>query len=886
MNIASAKTLDLIFEKVSEGIFLVDKDSSFIKCNDAFLRIVLYDKKEIKTIKFSELFKLDISYINFFEKIKKQKELLISLKFINKINVADSIDLKISYNEVEDNLVFFVNNTFELISKTSKKIGKNFKILKESETKYKNIFKNIPLGIFTIFKDGTVESINPFMVKILGSPSKKKSVGFNINELKNLKNTELLKDIQTCFDKGEIFKKIYEYTSVWDKKIHFMAYIFPVNKKNRNKIMLIIDDKTNDKLTQDQLLILSEGVNNSPASIVVADKKGKIQFVNNKFIELTGYNIEEVIGKETNILKSGYHSKDFYNNLWETVKSGKQWIGEFYNKKKNGEYFWESAMISVLKNDKNDITNFMAIKEDITEKKKTEKKLQDRTEQLLSLVNHTPDVVVFKDSEGKWILANKIAINLFGLEKVNFYSKTDEDLKTYIPKHSAELENNIKTDALTWEKATMLRFDEIFYTKEGEEIVFDVLKLPLFNSDGSRKALITLGRNVTKRKKYEIELKFAKEKAEEADSLKSAFLANMSHEIRTPLNGIMGFSSLLQEYSLSKEDVSKFVDIIIANGNQLLTIIDDILLISKLQVNQIKVSDSQFLLNKTILNILEKYTKELKLVSGKDVNLRVELIDSYDNVKIETDKSKFSMIFSKLIRNAMKFTNSGEIVFGYNFDKKNEMYFFVKDTGVGISDDKKHIIFKKFRQVDDSTTRLYGGTGIGLSIVKGLVDLLNGKLWLESKINEGSTFLFKIPLIIHRGSEVKKEDAFLEARWTNKKVLIVDDVDESLLLLEEILIPTGIKIYKAKNGIEAVKAFIENQDIDIILMDIQLPEINGLEAAKRIKEIKNSVKIIAQTAFANQGFEQSCEKSKCDDFINKPIISSILFEKISNLLYV
>jgi len=755
-------TFNLIFENISEGIFIVDENAMFIRCNEAFKQIVLYDRNEIKGKKFDDIFNIKTNFKSFISKIKNQKELVENIEFTNKNNNVKNIDLKIKFIEEGNKIIFFVNNTLQHIISANNELNINCKFLRESEAKYKNLFENIPLGIFTVKKDGVIESINSFMLKILGSSSIEKSLSLNVFDIPNLKGTKLLKDIKESLDYGKNLKNEYEYTSIWGKKVLVRAFISPIINNNE-KIIVIIDDLTKDKLLQN--------------------------------------------------------------------------------------------------------------------------KLDDRTEQLLTLINQTPDIIIFKDMSGRWLLANEIAIELFGLENVVFYKKTDLELIKNKPKLKSELENNINTDNLAWKKGSMLSFDEVFYTKSGQEKVFEVIKLPIYHDDGSKKTLLTIGRDITKRRKYEIELKSSKEKAEEADSLKSSFLANMSHEIRTPLNGIIGFSTLLKEYSLKKEDVNKFVDIIIANSNQLVAIIDDILFISKLQVKQVKVSKSEFSLNQLIKNLLNKFTSSLKLIPEKNITLKI-CINNNEDINILTDKSNLYLVYTKLLRNAIKFTNSGEIEFGYNIDVEKNIVFFVKDTGVGISKEKQHIIFKKFRQVDDSTIRPYGGTGIGLSIVKGVIDLLKGELWLESELNKGAKFSFTLPINSKDDVQIKKKKEKERSDWSCMKILIVDDVEESRILLEEILFPTKAKLYNAENGKKAIDVFIENQDIDLVLMDIQLPEINGFETAKRIKGINNNVKIIAQTAFANQGYEEKSKYSKFDDFINKPIVAPLLLEKISNLLYI
>jgi PAS domain S-box-containing protein len=198
--------------------------------------------------------------------------------------------------------------------------------------------------------------------------------------------------------------------------------------------------------------ILSQGVNNSPAGIVVTDAEGKIIFVNKSFIEVTGYGINELIGSTPSIIKSGYHNKEFYQNLWKTILSGKEWVGEFKNRRKNGELFWESAMISSLKDEKGNITNFMAIKEDITNKKAVEKELKFRTQQLTGLVANSPDSICFKGENGEWVLANDAALSIFGLEGVDYQHKSNEELIALSKGVSDYLTDDLRTDDLAWEQ--------------------------------------------------------------------------------------------------------------------------------------------------------------------------------------------------------------------------------------------------------------------------------------------------------------------------------------------------------------------------------------------------------------------------------------------------
>ncbi|HKM94925.1 MAG TPA: PAS domain S-box protein [Prolixibacteraceae bacterium] len=371
---------------------------------------------------------------------------------------------------------------------------------------------------------------------------------------------------------------------------------------------------TGEIQTIEELRKLSRAVEQSPASVVITDPKGLIEYVNPKFVETTGYSFEEVKGKNTSILKSGKHADEFYKELWETIKLGKEWKGEFNDKKKNGELYWESASISPIMNNEGKIVNYLAVKEDITERKK---------------------------------------------------------------------------------------------------MIEDLIA--------------------------------AKERAEHSDRLKSAFLANMSHEIRTPMNSIMGFASLLPDEE-SRELMTQYANIIVQNSEQLVHVIDGIVLYSRLQAKILTVNACEF----KICDLLHDLKQSFSVLNfNADLELHTQnMIGS--NALLNTDYEKIRQIYANLISNAFKYTSAGTITIGAEM-KNNQVTFYVKDTGVGISKDEIEKIFERFFRGKNVKNGSISGTGLGLSIVKELIDLLGGKIWVESnsdpKLGEkGSTFFFKLSL--------------------------------------------------------------------------------------------------------------------------------------------
>lgn len=385
------------------------------------------------------------------------------------------------------------------------------------------------------------------------------------------------------------------------------------------------------------------------------------------------------------------------------------------------------------------------------------------------------------------------------------------------------------------------------------------------------------------RNEAEKNLLLAKEKAEESDRLKSAFLANMSHEIRTPMNAILGFAELLTlpEASITSEERTNYIKLIHNSGNNLLHLIDDIIDISKIEAGQLKILIKETHINKILNDILHSY-KEIKKIKDRE-HIEIILNDTaqQQDIVLKTDPIRFQQIISNLIDNALKFTEEGFIEFGYQIQSKNFILFYVKDTGIGIEPGKKEAIFDRFRKLEDDKTRVFRGAGLGLAICRSLVDLLGGKIWVESVLGSGSSFYFTLPFIKAQPSEKKQESiGYVEYNWSKRKILIAEDEPANIIYLEEVLKPSGATILKAHNGKQALELFKENPDIDIIIMDIKMPEMDGYEASASIKEINKSVPIVSQTAYAMADEKEKATQAGIDDYLTKPIKPSTLLNII------
>jgi PAS domain S-box-containing protein len=539
---------------------------------------------------------------------------------------------------------------------------------------------------------------------------------------------------------GVIVVQNYDDPMVYDEKtMEIMGTV-------ANQLSLYIVEKRTEEFN----LKLSKATEQSPVTIVITNTDGNIEYVNPKFTAITGYTYEEVLGKNPRVLKSGEHSAAFYKELWETISSGKEWKGEFHNKKKNGELFWETAIISPIFDDAGVATHFVGVKEDITEKKK---------------------------------------------------------------------------------------------------MMADLIR--------------------------------AKENAEESDRLKTAFLQNMSHEIRTPLNGILGFADLLTSETIDIYEMRTYANFIKTSGNRLLDLINNILDLSRIEAGSIHIKARPFVLNKLMIEAWQMFRIQAE---KKNIRFLYHHTLSDEESVIISDEAKINQVVTNLLSNAFKFTSTGRIDFGYNISG-SEIVFRVSDTGRGIPKEHQSRIFERFYQADISISRDFEGAGLGLPISKGLVKLLGGKMWLKSEVGKGTSFYFTLP---YRPSDKATDHPTDKLSIRSKKatpiILIVEDDETSFLYLKTVLKLGKIEWVHATDGLQAIEMCRKNPKIGLVLMDIKLPGINGLEATRKIKAFRPDLPIIAQTAHAFTSDKKAASQAGCDDFITKPIPKNELLKIVTKHL--
>jgi len=511
---------------------------------------------------------------------------------------------------------------------------------------------------------------------------------------------------------------------------------------------------------------------------------------------------------------------------------------------------------------------------DTTEKKRVEKLIKESEERYKTLVSLSPNPVIVTRN-GYFYYVNPSAIRFFG------FSAPEELLGRKMidfidPKTNDKVINEI---AKLSESENYPALELGIINKEGKKLTtLSAIKTISYEGEPS---LLFIIQDITQQKKYEEELFQAKQKAEESDKLKTAFLANMSHEIRTPLNGIIGFSGLLKRQNLEKEKQEKYAEIIHSSSHQLLAIINDIIDISKIEAGQMVVYHEPI----NILQIITELSYIYKsLAEKKDIEFRLSPLENIQ--EISSDEVKLKQILTNLLNNALKFTHNGFVELGYK-KQNHEVVFWVRDTGIGIPEEFQKIIFERFRQVEIASNKKYGGTGLGLSISKALVQMLGGRIWLDSEVDKGTTFYFTIPYHTenkHTTPNIPHTPQNENINWSNKTILIVEDESVNSYYFEEILKNTGANLLFADKGMDAVEKFEKIKIIDLVLLDLKLPDIDGFEVLKQLKKMNPDIKVVAQTAFALSNDKKAAINAGFNGYIAKPVEKNELFETISKLL--
>ena len=490
---------------------------------------------------------------------------------------------------------------------------------------------------------------------------------------------------------------------------------------------------------------------------------------------------------------------------------------------------------------------------------------------LVSLINSIPDLVFFKDLDARYLSCNPAFAKYIGIQEKEIVGKNDFD---FFPKDIADLyaENEIKI----LKDRIPIRNEEWVKMPDGEKRLFDTFKVLCYDNNREVIGILGISRDITEKEIIKQKYFVAKEKAEESDRLKTSFLANMSHEIRTPMNSIVGFSNLIIEGGLTDEEQIEYVGHINNAVDNLLNLINDIIDISKIEAGQLTVKPEYFNLNKLMSEVYVANMEYRKKYVSNHVSLYLDIDNSVDQTKILADPYRLNQVLTNLLVNATKFTKEGEIVFGYKV-MDEQLQFFVKDTGIGISKEDQKIIFTRFRQAEGSKNYRAGGTGLGLAISKHIVSLMQGAIWVESEKGVGSTFYFTLPYFPLQDDDSKQND-HNQYDWKDKTIMVVENEEASFQYLKAVFCNTGIKLVRAHSGDEALKMFNNMDKLDLIYSGINPEDDSFYRFISDVKEGKPDVPVIGQRNFKENDVDYV---DIFDRIITKPVNYRSLMQVIA-----
>ncbi|PRX40773.1 ATP-binding protein [Salegentibacter salegens] len=510
---------------------------------------------------------------------------------------------------------------------------------------------------------------------------------------------------------------------------------------------------------------------------------------------------------------------------------------------------------------------------------KTKERLNESEQRYTKMMLDINMIFINVDLDSNIIFCNKYLLSITGYTEEELIGNNTVDI--FIPEDEKEKTKEGLRE-LFENNRDLHQFESKILTKDKKELYISWYNSVITDDYGKIRGIASLGENITEKKATFDKLKEAKEKAEESNRLKSVFLQNISHEIRTPMNAIVGAISLLKESHGDKGTREKFYEILEISGARLLTTVNDLIDISQVETQQIKVNKSNFSLSKVLANHVDVATPLARKNNNKIICTSKYL---HTETILHTDKNMLTSIFINLLSNANKFTTNGTIEIGSR-DEGGDIVFYIKDNGIGIPKNRLDVIFDRFVQADSSLSRAHEGSGLGLSIAQAYAKMLGGNLWVESEEGKGSTFFFNIPKdeVTLTAPDTGKEESEV-LLLPNRKILIAEDDKLNYLILKRIVENMGvINILHAKNGTEAVEMLKNDTEISLVLMDIKMPEMSGEEATQKIRTFNPAIPIIAQTAFAMPGDRERFIEIGCNDYIPKPIDKNELMKLLQKYL--
>ncbi len=910
----SKKYLDRIINTVASPLFVKDSNHKFCLVNDALCSLLSMPSEDLIGATGYEIFPEEQMKVF----LAKDEEVFttgkenINEEFITngKGNIRTVITRKTLYTDPDGNkfLVGVINDITE--SKQAELV------LQESEEKFRSITEQTN-DLISISDSRGIITYASSASKTLFQYSPEEMCGHNFIDF--VDEPEIPRALAVFRDtiENDTGKRNHEFTL---KRKDGSLFIGEMNGTKfqqglTNRTLVVIRDITERKLAETvlyesrekyhKLSLLKKAILESPQGIIVFALD--INYCYLDFTLLHKQTMKAIWGAE---IEKGSNMLSFISNEIDREKAkanfdkvlvGEQFVlTEEYGDENLTRAYYEDRYSPIF-DENNTIIGLSVFVIDITERKLAEEKIRQKDLQFRKLSANLPDLIFqfTRRPDGTYHvpIASEGIKNIFGCSPEDVIDDFAPIGNVIFPDDAEMVINAIEYSAehltyFTCEFRVQIPgkpIQWIFSRSSPEKLPDGSITWYGFNAD------------ITERKHVELELIAAKEHAEESDRLKSAFLANMSHEIRTPMNGILGFASLLKQPDLSGDEQQEFIGIIEKSGARMLNIINDIVDISKIEAGLMTLNIKESNINEQVEYMYTFFKPEVE-AKGMKLFFNTTLLSK--EAIISTDREKLYAVLTNLIKNAIKYSEKGIIEFGYNLvqtrhalspiadtDTRHALYllqFYVKDMGIGIPKDRQSAIFERFIQADISDTRAFQGAGLGLSISKAYLEMLGGEIWVESEEGEGSTFYFTLPY--NTQTEDKKDSQAIAAGTqpntpvSGLKILIAEDDETSEKLIGIIVKMFGKEIVKVRSGTETVEVARNNPDIDLILMDIQMPEMGGYEATQQIRGFNKDVVIIAQTAYGLTGDREKALAAGCNDYIAKPIDRDELIKLIKKHL--
>ncbi len=757
----------------------------------------------------------------------------------------------------------------EAVGVSEKALEATEEALRASDRQHRLFVENAPDPIFTVDRSGMIEDVNDAFLRE-GSFLRHEIIGTDFGARVHPDDSRIIPTVMQTVLNGGSFRyevRVNDSQGVyrWNSIVSWPLYGEHNEVVGLQGMIRNVDRRRKDEI---QLRQLSAAIEQSPVSVVITDIEGAIQYVNPACAKTTGYSPEEILGQNPRILKTGSLEDSFYKELWVTITAGKVWRGDFHNKTKSGEEYWERAVIAPVLDEQGDIAHFVAVKENLTELRETERALRDSVELFHTLIDTAEDSIFVKDRDLRYLLVNPAMAK--DLERTPEAIRGLTDLDLFGKEEGQEI-RAIDLRVLNGESVEVVSSS----TVTGERRAFAVSRVPLRDQDGEIIGVCGIARDITEREKQKEDLKQAKNAAEAATVAKTLFTANISHELRTPLNGVVGMIDLLKQTDLDPEQ-RRYVGIADSSAQSLTELIGDVLDFSRIEAGKVELTTTTFELRpwlaETVEIVLERArAKELKL----EWYVGPEMPET-----ICGDQYRLRQILLNLIWNAVKFTEEGGISVSVGFvsggSNKGALEFSVQDTGIGIPESRVESIFEVFTLGDESRTRSFGGTGLGLAISRNLVEKMGGRIWVESSLGAGSTFRFTLPQTPggYGGHGMAEEVVVSVEISRTLRVLVVDDNPVNRLVAVATVGKCGHKIAEAEDGHEALEMLARDEVFDVVLMDLQMPRLDGLGATREIRkgEAENQhLWIIGLTAAATVEDKEACLAAGMDDYLSKPV---------------